>query len=120
MYRQMWLPVSSLSSLSSRVVLAQDLDTRELPRHLHRQMEQYRRLRGEWTLLSVDLQVSALCTKAIYYEVLGLILLFFPFHVLKILGNLDKAVGASLMVKYFNKKNLDLSLLICAFFTYLV
>ena len=55
----MSLPVVSLSSLSSRVVLAQDLDTRELPRHLHRQMEQYRRLRGEWTLLSVDLQVSA-------------------------------------------------------------
>ena len=50
-------PVVSLSSLASRVVLAQNLDTRELPKHLHRQMEQYRRMRGDFYLLSVDLQV---------------------------------------------------------------
>ena len=43
----MSLPVVSLSSLASRVVLAQDLDTRELPRHLHKEIEQYRRLRGD-------------------------------------------------------------------------
>ena len=55
----MSLPVVSLFSLASRVVLAQDLDTRELPRHLHKEIEQYRRLRGDWTLLSVKLQVSA-------------------------------------------------------------
>ena len=50
----MVLPVLSLSSLSARVVLAQDLDTRELPLHLHREMEQYRRLEGVFTLLQVE------------------------------------------------------------------
>ena len=50
----MVLPVLSLSALSSRVVLAQDLDTRGLPLHLHREMEDYRRLEGVFTLLQVD------------------------------------------------------------------
>ena len=48
------LPVVSLSSLASRVVLAHKLDTRELPRHLHSQMEQYKRQQGAFTLLSTD------------------------------------------------------------------
>ena len=47
-------PVLSLSSLSARVVVAQDLDTRQLPLHLHREMEQYRRIEGIFTLLQVD------------------------------------------------------------------
>ena len=55
----MTLPVVSLASLASKVVLVQHLDTRELPRHLHREMEQYKRLKGDFTFLSVDLQVSA-------------------------------------------------------------
>ena len=56
----MALPVVSLSSLAAREVLALGLDTRELPRHLHREMEQYRRLREDitWTLLSVDFRVE--------------------------------------------------------------
>ena len=50
----MVLPVLSLSSLSARVVLALDLDTRELPLHLHREMEQYRRIEGVFTLHHVE------------------------------------------------------------------
>ena len=50
----MVLPVLSLSSLSARVVLAQDLDTRELPLHMHREMKQYRRIEGVFTLLQVE------------------------------------------------------------------
>ena len=48
--------VLALSSLASRVVLAQHLDTRELPRHLHRQMEDYRRLQGPFTIKRVGLR----------------------------------------------------------------
>ena len=51
-------PVLSLSSLASRVVLAQHLDTRELPRHLHKQVEQYRRLEGAFAIRSVDFEVA--------------------------------------------------------------
>ena len=51
-------PVLSLSSLSSKVVLDQDLDTRELPLHLHRELEQYRRLEGVFTLLQVEFWVE--------------------------------------------------------------
>ena len=64
----MVLPVVSLSSLASRVVLAKDLDTRDLPRHLHRQMEQYRRLRGSFTLLSVDIEVERVDKQAVSEE----------------------------------------------------
>ena len=56
----MGLPVLSLSSLASRVVFSQDLDTRDLPLHLHREMEQYRRLQGDFTLLSIDFEVKRL------------------------------------------------------------
>ena len=51
-------PVLSLSSLASLVVLAKDLDTRELPRHLHRQMEDYRRLQGSFTMRGLDFEVQ--------------------------------------------------------------
>ena len=51
------LPMPSLSSLASRVVLAKHLDTRELPLHLHRQMEGYRRLEGAFTIREVEFQV---------------------------------------------------------------
>ena len=54
----MVLPVLSLSSLASREVLGQDLDTRELPRHLHREMEDYRRLEGAFSLREVDFEVA--------------------------------------------------------------
>ena len=54
----MFLPVLSLSSLASRVVLSEDLDTRELPLHLHRELEDYRRLEGAFTLLQVDFEVE--------------------------------------------------------------
>ena len=56
----MALPVVSLLSLAAREVLALDLDTRDLPSQLHREMEQYRRMREDttWTLLSVDFQVE--------------------------------------------------------------
>ena len=54
----MALPVLSLSSLASREVLAQDLDTRDLPRHLHQQMEDYRRLEGAFTLREVVFEVA--------------------------------------------------------------
>ena len=54
----MGLPVLSLSSLASRVVLALDLDTKELPLHLHREMEQYKRSWGAFTLLSMDLELE--------------------------------------------------------------
>ena len=64
----MSLQVVSLSSLASKVVLAQNLDTRELPRHLHRQMEQYMRLRGDFTLLSVDFQVERADKQAVTEE----------------------------------------------------
>ena len=52
------LPVLSLSSLASRVVLSQDLDTRELPLHLHRDMEDYRRLQGTFTIREVVFEVQ--------------------------------------------------------------
>ena len=58
----------SLSSLASRVVLARDLDTRELPLHLHMEMEQYRRMRGDFTLLSVDFQVERADKQAVTEE----------------------------------------------------
>ena len=54
----MGLPVLPLSSLAFRVVLAKDLDTRELPLHLHSEIEQYRRLEGVFTLLQVDYKVE--------------------------------------------------------------
>ena len=50
----MSLPVLPLSSLASRVVLALDLDTRELPLHLHRQLAGYRRLEGAFTFRPGD------------------------------------------------------------------
>ena len=50
----------SLSSLASRVVLARHLDTRELPLHLHREMEDYRRLEGAFTIREVDVEVARL------------------------------------------------------------
>ena len=50
----MALPVLPLSSLASRVVLAHDLDTRELPLHLHKQLEGYRRLEGAFTFRPGD------------------------------------------------------------------
>ena len=56
----MLLPVVSLSSLASRVVLAQDLDTRELPLHLRREMEDYRRLEGAFTIREVHFEVARL------------------------------------------------------------
>ena len=52
------LPLLSLSSLASRVVLAQDLDTRELPLHLHRQVGDYKRLEGAFTLREVVFEVQ--------------------------------------------------------------
>ena len=61
-------PVLSLSSLASRVVLAQHLDTRELPRHLHRQMEQYRRLEGAFAIRSVDFEVARMGTGEVSQE----------------------------------------------------
>ena len=54
------LPVPSLTSLASRAVLTHQLDTRELPLHLHREMEQYRRSWGAFTLLSMDLELERL------------------------------------------------------------
>ena len=54
----MLLPVPSLTSLASRAVLTHQLDTKELPLHLHREMEQYRRLEGTFTLLQVDYEVE--------------------------------------------------------------
>ena len=57
-----------MSSLASRVVLARDLDTRELPLHLHMEMEQYRRMRGDFTLLSVDFQVGRIDEEAMTEE----------------------------------------------------
>ena len=59
-FPRMVQPVLSLSSLASRVVLAQHLDTRELPRHLHRQMEDYRRLQGPFTIKGLDFEVQRL------------------------------------------------------------
>ena len=53
-------PVPALSSLASRVVLARHLDIRELPRHLHRQMEDYRRLEGAFTIREVHFEVARL------------------------------------------------------------
>ena len=54
----MSLPVLSLSSMASREVLAEELDTRELPLHLNRELEAYRRLEGIFTLLQVDFGVE--------------------------------------------------------------
>ena len=52
------LPVLSLSSLASRVVLSQHLDTRELPLHLHREMEDYKRLHGTFIITEVVFEVQ--------------------------------------------------------------
>ena len=46
--------------LASRAVLTHQLDTRELPLHLHREMEQYKRRWGAFTLLSMDLELERL------------------------------------------------------------
>ena len=48
----------SLSSLACRAVLSHQLDIRELPSSLHREMEKYKRLKGAFTLLSVDWEVE--------------------------------------------------------------
>ena len=55
-----------LSSLAAKAVLALDLDTRELPLHLHREMEQYRRIKGEYTVLSVDFQMQRSDKQALF------------------------------------------------------
>ena len=54
----MSLPVLSLSSMASREVLTEELDTRELPLHLSRELEAYRRLEGIFSLLQVDFGVE--------------------------------------------------------------
>ena len=54
----MSLPVLSLSSMASRTVLTEELNTRELPLHLNRELEAYRRLEGVFTLLQVDFGVE--------------------------------------------------------------
>lgn len=54
----MLLTVQSLASLASGAVLIHQLDTRELPLHLHEQMEQYKRRKGAFTLLSMDLELE--------------------------------------------------------------
>ena len=54
----MFQAVLPLSSLVSRQVLTLDLDTRELPLHLHRQAEGYRRLEGAFTLREVVFEVQ--------------------------------------------------------------
>ena len=64
----MALPVLSLLSLAAREVLVQDLDTRELPSHLQREMERYRRIKGDFSLQSVDLQVERRDKKAVTQE----------------------------------------------------
>ena len=51
------LPVQPLSSLASRAVLSLDLDTRELPLHLHRELEGYRGMEGAFTLREVVFEV---------------------------------------------------------------
>ena len=56
----MALPVLPLSSLASRAVLAHHLDTRDLPLHLHREMEDYRRLEGAFTIRDVHFEVARL------------------------------------------------------------
>ena len=52
------LPVLSLFSMASREVLTLHLDTRDLPRHLHKQLEDYRRLEGAFTLREVVMEVQ--------------------------------------------------------------
>ena len=52
------LPVVPLSSLASRAVLTHNLDTRELPLHLHRDIEQYKRRQGAFNLLSTDFVIE--------------------------------------------------------------
>ena len=46
------------AGLSAVVVLSHKLDTRELPVHLRRELEKYRRLEGVFTLLQVDFGVE--------------------------------------------------------------
>ena len=51
------LAMPKLSSLTARAVLALGCDTRDLPQHLAREMDQYRRLQGAFTLQSVSFEV---------------------------------------------------------------
>ena len=49
----MGLGMLSLKYLASRAVLLQDLDTRDLPLRLHKEMQQYRKLRGAFKIMSI-------------------------------------------------------------------
>ena len=64
----MALPVLSLSSLASKEVLAQKLDTRELPRHLHQQIKDYRRTEGAFTIREVHFEVARVGEGAVSEE----------------------------------------------------
>ena len=55
---RMGLGMLSLKHLATRAVLINDLDTSELPLSLHREMQQYRKLRGAFRILSMDLEVE--------------------------------------------------------------
>ena len=55
---RMGLGMLSLKHLATRAVLINDLDTSELPLSLHRKMQQHRKLRGAFRILSMDLEVE--------------------------------------------------------------
>ena len=56
----MGLGMPSLKCLAYRVVLLQNLDTRDLPLRLHMEMQQYRKLRGAFKILSIKWKVERL------------------------------------------------------------
>ena len=56
----MGLLMLSLKYLSSRAVLLHHLDTTELPLRLHKELKQYKELRGAFKILSIDWEVERL------------------------------------------------------------
>ena len=64
----MTLPVVPLSCLASRAVLAHKLDTRDLPLHLHRELEQYKSREGAFNILSTDLKMERMDGRELSHE----------------------------------------------------
>ena len=64
----MTLPVVPLSCLASRAVLAHKLDTRDLPLHLHRQLEQYKSREGAFNIMSTDLKMERMDGRELSHE----------------------------------------------------
>ena len=64
----MALPLAPLSSLASLAVLAHNLDTRDLPLHLHRDIEQYKRHHGAFNIVWTDFTIESMDKRELSQE----------------------------------------------------